>query len=272
MLKCSLDKNKSYPVENIFFNPSEKSYQLTLKEKLPTCPDGIFKKKNLEVKIIPDNQTPYLHFNKQDAMPELVVSSLSLVKRQNTAQSVAQVENHAQPMALHSAHSANFSFLYILLAGVAIFMLFRYFMKKSQEQNVNPFPAGNTPTYRDGYSDNVINYPTNNNATSNNNSAYGNGAYQNSSSAGNPYNNPNPYAQTQQGPSKTASFLSGLAGGALGAVVGNEIYDKLKGSDAHAAPSQQSNNSDFSIGNSFSSDDDDDSVFDNSDDDSFSSD
>ena len=252
MLKCSLEKNKSYPVQNIFFNPSEQSYQLTLSEKPEKCPAGIFTKKNLEVKVVPGTSVPYLHFNKQDSMPELVLNNLTQIQKANSRaehKSFATSEPHAQNnIAQEKPH---FGFLYIILAAVLLFLVIRFFMRKNQQDTYNPNAAqnNNLSPYNNP---NTMNNPYNNQ----NNNPYNN----------NPNNNPN-NMPPQQGPSRTASFLSGLAGGAVGAVVGNEIYDKLKGGNEAQASQNQNIDTNNNSDNMFSSDDNSDSGFDDSDDD-----
>jgi hypothetical protein len=254
MLNCSLSKNKSYQVQNILFNPTEKSYQLTLTEKPTNCESGIFNSKKLELKVVSDNQIPYLHFNKQDGVPELVLNNLSLVRSTTHIQTTKKAEN---PIVNH--HNAqystpNYSFLYIILGVVVFVLLIRYFMKKNQENNQSYLNTQAPNQQLNNYNTpfNTSNSPYENTSQNYNQQNYGQTSY----------DQPN-----QQGPSKTASFLTGLAGGAVGAVVANEIYDKLKGNEAHAQqttppPTPMNNNDSFSSdGYSSFSDDSDDDTF-----------
>ena len=274
MLKCSLSKNKSYDVQEVIFNSSQNSYQLKLANPPSGCESGVFSNKKMELKIVPDNKEPYLHFNHNDAAPELVLSSLTIIRKATSFQNHASTTHSSSvdqasptPPAQQTGH---FSFLYILIAIVAIVLLVKFLVRQKNSEppytnnnNQNPYNA-NLPTQPNGpYSD--PNAPYNSQPPYQNaNSPYGSQqpTYPNA-----PYN-PN-YPQ-QQGPSKTGSFVSGLAGGVVGAVAGNALYDAFKGnSSAQASPNINNNtsnndndtfSSDNSFGNdnSFSNDDDDD--------------
>lgn len=222
MANCTLSKNKNYPIQSIVFNPVDKSYRLTLAEKTPSCAEGVFSSKKLEVKVIAANKNPVLHFNKQDNAPELVVNNLSLIKHQSSVNSETGVTpiSHPQPSVPH------FSFLYIILGIVVVILLVKFIFKRKNEA-ITPYPGSNNPN-------NMFNNGDNNNP---NNPNFPNNSYNNQNNG-----------QMGQPPSRTSSFLTGLAGGAVGAVVANSLYDKFKGTDAHASPQENPNDS-------FSSDD-----------------
>ena len=240
MLKCSLSKNKSYPVNEIFFNSTEHSYQLKLADKTENCPSGIFTSKKLELKIVADNKIPSLQFNAQDNRPELTLNSESLIKHQT-------VQNHnAMPQETGSHVSPG-----VVLLGIGLVIVVIWLILKPKNNQETPYTGGFN-------SNNNLNNPNDPNNPYNN-------PYSNQSNNLNNQNNPYNNQPQQQGPSKTGSFLTGLAGGAVGAVVGNALYDKLKGSEAQAQPMQQpSDDSNFV--------DDDNDQFDNDDSDTFSSD
>ncbi|MES2615721.1 MAG: hypothetical protein V4591_09930 [Bdellovibrionota bacterium] len=232
MVNCSLSKHKSYEVQNIIFNSVDKSYQLTLTNKPSGCSEGIFTSKKLELKVVSDNQAPFLHFNKRDGVPELVLNNMALVK--NTQTSRTEASSQAQAPAPMQAQGSHFSFLYVILGVVVAVLLFRFLFKKRNQQqayypnnnNPNNLPGGMNPNNPQGN-----NYPNN------------------------PQNGG--FAQ-QQGPSRAGTFMSGLAGGVLGAVVGNSLYDKFKGNEAQASqnPTPMNNDDTFSSDSGSSYDDD----------------
>lgn len=252
MSSCTLSKNKNYPVQDIVFNPADKSYRLTLAEKSAHCQNGVFSSKKLEVKVLPDNRVPFLHFNKKENVPELVLGNLAMI-RQSDAQVAQQADSQtalkSAPVAgtlapnnglLDTRASApHFSVMSIILAVIVVVLLVRFFLRRKapstpyypgQPQNPNNMGMGPYP------------YPGNNPNGPNGQNGY-------------PPNNPNGPGGPNVGSGKTGSFMSGLAGGALGAVVGSALYDKMKGNDAEAAPQDTfSSDSGFDDGSSDSFD------------------
>jgi hypothetical protein len=222
MLKCSLSKNKSYPVTDIYFNPSNHGYQIKLAEKTDNCPSGIFINRKVEIKIVADNQVPFLKFNAADNRPELVVNNMSLVKKgelvsRHATDAGTTTQTEATPMAM-AQPSQNHVSPVLVFGGIFLVILVIWFALKPKNNQDAPIPSMGNPAP----SGDVTNY-----------NQYGQNPYPQGTAQNNPYGvNNNPAYSTppvQQGPSRTESFLTGMAGGAVGAVVGNAIYDKFKG-------------------------------------------